>query len=181
MGLIVIMMELDVNLRNRIERSVAKPKEIIRVNSEYMVSTDMVYQEVMNEMRHHRAAQFSTATWNSAILLAVIGGIVAVKTDLVDRELPCLNYSPYFVIKFLVLVFILFMTISTIYSIYYSHRRYVDMREYARENFFLKVKKTALDYVEDQEPKIFKAIKLYLFLMIGTGLLGAIGIYILLD
>ncbi len=144
------------------------------------VSADIVYQECLSEARHHRNSELTTANWNVAIMLAIMGGEIAFKAQFMKGDFNCISITTFSNLKILIAFFIFYQTASTLYSIYYSHSRYVYMREYTRNYFEQDVLVTALKYVETKEKPIFKVFKLYLFLMIGTGFLGVLAIIFLM-
>ncbi len=145
-----------------------------------IVHSDMVYQENMNELRHHRNMEIITANWNSIIMLAIIGGEITIKTELEKGELTFLTPTSLSNIKILIAFLITILTFSALYSIYYSHNRYVLLREYNREYFEQEVQISGLIYVETHEKNINKLLKQYIFLMIGSALLGITAFIILL-
>jgi hypothetical protein len=144
------------------------------------VNGDIVYQESLNELRHHRNAEFTTANWNTVIMLAVIGGEISFKFQYIKGDLSFISFTTFSNIKILIAIWIIVQTLSTLYSIIYSHARYVLMREHTRDYFKQDIQMTALEYVEKYEKPIYKALKLQIFLMLGTGFLGFIAFILLL-
>lgn len=154
----------------------AENKEVIPEK----VNTDVIYQESLNELRHHRNCELTTANWNTIIMLAVIGGEISFKTQYMSGHLDFINVNTYSNLKILIAILIIVQTISTLYGIFYSHSRYVLQREHTRKYFDQRIQMTALDYVEANEKLIYKVFKLYFFLMLGTGFLGVIAFIFLL-
>ncbi len=144
------------------------------------VTTDIVYQESLNELRHHRNTETTIANWNTVIMLAIIGGEISFKSQFINGNLTWINTTTLSNLKILISFLIIIQTLSSIYGIYYSHNRYILQREHTRKYFKQDIEMTALDFVEKNEKPIYKVIKLYIFLMMGTGFLGLIAFIFLL-
>lgn len=90
------------------------------------VSSDIVYQELYQEMRRYRDYELSVSTWYTAILLAILGGVFTAKYG----DLGLAQLANECVIKFIAAFIVLIVGGSGLYSIWFSYRRYKHISEY---------------------------------------------------
>ncbi len=93
------------------------------------VSKDTVYGEFYTEMRRYRDYQLNVATWYTAILLAILSGVLAMKFGSTQSALFQL-LSANWIVKVLIAGFATLIGISGIYSILYSSWRHDELRKY---------------------------------------------------
>jgi hypothetical protein len=97
------------------------------------VSIDTVYSEMYTEMRRHRDYQFSSATWYTTLLLALVGLILAAKYGENKSGVKdiIINHAE---IKWIIVLVAAVVCFNSCYAILYSHQRYSDLRGYTDDN-----------------------------------------------
>ncbi|MFZ5923471.1 MAG: hypothetical protein ACOYY3_20695 [Chloroflexota bacterium] len=87
-----------------------------------LVTPDVVYQEMHEEMRRYRDYEITSSNWYTAILLAIAGVVLASKDNI---ELP---------LKLALTFLVPFLAISGIFTALYASSRYEHMRNWFDEN-----------------------------------------------
>ena len=87
------------------------------------VSSDVVYSELYNESRRYRDYELTVSTWYTAILLSFLGFYVSEK---INSNPTIINYS---IITPLILVLSSVLGLSSIYSVWFVHRRNSQIRK----------------------------------------------------
>ncbi|MDP2363214.1 MAG: hypothetical protein Q8M94_05540 [Ignavibacteria bacterium] len=103
------------------------PKKI-KNNKPEEVSSDIIYQELYQEMRRFRDYELSSSTWYTIILLAILSAIISVKYagNLSLKDTIFENCT----VKVVVLSVIFLIGFSSVWSAYYVRRRYQHLRNY---------------------------------------------------
>ncbi|MBA4375799.1 MAG: hypothetical protein C0401_06465 [Anaerolinea sp.] len=93
------------------------------------------YHEMYEEMRRHRDHELIASNWYTIILLAIIGGVITLKTSEGGLHfLHHLNCIEIFLLKkFLIFMAITIVT-SGIFMVIYSHSQYRKLRDWVDEN-----------------------------------------------
>ena len=104
------------------------PTQNIPTKKRKPVSPDIVYQELYQEMRRFRDYELSSSTWYTVILLAILSAIISVKYagNLYLKDTIFGNCT----VKVVVLLVIILIGFSSVWSAYYVQRRYHHLRNY---------------------------------------------------
>jgi len=97
------------------------------------VKREAVYGEVYNEMRRYRDYEFTSSTWFTALLLAVLGFLVATRYgETASRFESILARSC--VLKFFVVLGAGVVATTSSYLVWYSSHRYQELRAWANDH-----------------------------------------------
>lgn len=105
------------------------PKKI-RNDKPEEVSSDIIYQELYQEMRRYRDYELSASMWYTTILLAVLGAILSAKYG---GNLGLEKFMDECIVKFITAFIILIIGSSGMWSVYFSHRRYNHLRSFVND------------------------------------------------
>ncbi len=92
-----------------------------------LVSDDIAYQELYQEMRRYRDYELSVSTWYTAILLAILGAILTVKFGSTQGSNVLLEKS---LARFVTIIVVTLIGSSGMWSVYFSNRRYRHLRDF---------------------------------------------------
>ena len=104
------------------------------------ISIETKYKEMNEEMRRTRDYELDVSNWNTIILLAIIAGIITLKTNRHTNELLnfCLDLRIPLV-KIFISICIFLIILSASFSIYYCSKRNEHMRKWVDKNLEKKI------------------------------------------
>ncbi len=97
------------------------------------VGREAVYAQIYDEMRRYRDYEFNSSSWYTALLLATIGFLIAVRFGGTAPQLKVLLVTNGF-LKLAVIVSAALIAAASCYLIYFSSRRYQYLREWVDNN-----------------------------------------------
>ena len=125
--------------------------------SDEQVSKETVYEQLYAEMRRHRDYQMVITGWYTTLVLAAIGGLIALSSAWAHMEVS---------LKWFLGVFFACAGLGISYVVWYSHDRYKQLRTYADEKMEPSWKKLPLSRRKLQPYHILIAMNLALSLVV---------------
>lgn len=99
------------------------------VEEQKEVTREAVYGEMYNELRRYRDYEFTSSTWYTAILVAILGFLVATRFENTAEGFSAYFQSSCFLRCAVIFVSAIIAGAST-FLVNYSYRRYRELRNY---------------------------------------------------
>jgi hypothetical protein len=97
------------------------------------IQPSAVYSEMYNEMGRFRDYQFRSSTWYTALLLAILGFLIATRFGTTAPKFDQL-VGQSCCVKFLIILLAVVIAAVSSYLIHYSNRRYRHLRHWTDEH-----------------------------------------------
>lgn len=112
------------------------------------IAREIIYSELYNEMRRYRDYELSTATWYTAILIALLGFIVSAKYG---NDAHLATFAQGWCVQVSTVILSTVLGLSSCYSIWYVNRRYSGIRDVVDKHLEPKWVKDAFKPMLSQE------------------------------